>query len=188
MGHNRRSRLFMRPLPRTFLYLSVYVDRHIRSVNANSQTSRSRMATRPIVNQRLSSLMKFHDPRMVLFGLFAFAAVGSASATQMKTSTPVFATEVAAVQAPAQAAGNPWPTLATMADKQPGPLLAHDDRYWHDGRWHDRRDDWRRDEWRREQWRREQARREAERHRYWEHHEDRAMRHRYEDEHRYYRR
>ena len=56
--------------------------------------------------------MKFHDPRMVLFGLFAFAAVGSASATQMKTSTPGFATEVAAVQAPLQAAGNPWPTVA----------------------------------------------------------------------------
>ncbi|WP_253426681.1 hypothetical protein [Pseudomonas sp. GGS8] len=132
--------------------------------------------------------MKFHDPRRVLFGLFALAAVGSASATQMKTSTPVFATEVAAVQAPVEAAGNPWPTLASMAGKQPGPLLAHDDRYWHDGRWHDRRDDWRRDDWRREQWRREQARREAERHRYWERHEDRPMQHRYEDDHRYYRR
>ncbi|WP_253363823.1 hypothetical protein [Pseudomonas chlororaphis] len=137
--------------------------------------------------------MKFPDPRMVLFGLFAFAALGSASATQMKTSTPVLATEVPAVQAPAQAAGNPWPTLASMAGKQPGPLLAHDDRYWHDGRWHDRRDDWRRhdwrrEDWRREQWRREQARREAERHRDWERHHDRAMRHRYEDNHRYYRR
>lgn len=132
--------------------------------------------------------MKFHDPRMVLFALFAFAAVGSASATQMKTSTPVLATEVPAVQAPAQAAGNPWPTLASMAGKQPGPLLAHDDRYWHDGRWHDRRDNWRRDDWRRDQWRREQARREAERHRDWERHQDRAMRHRYKDDHGYYRR
>ena len=131
--------------------------------------------------------MKFHDPRMVLFGLFAFAAVGSASATQMKTSTPVFATEVTAVQAPAQAADNPWPTLASMVGKQPGPLLAHDDRYWRDGRWHDRRDDWRRDDWRRDKWRREQARRDAER-RNWERHHDRAMRHRYEDDHRYYRR
>lgn len=131
--------------------------------------------------------MKFHDPRMVLFGLFAFAAVGSASATQMKTPTPVFTTEVTAVQAPAQAADNPWPTLASMAAKQPGPLLAHDDRYRRDGRWHDRRDDWRRDDWRRDQWRREQARRAAER-RNWERHHDRAMRHRYEDDHRYYRR
>ncbi|MCY1388822.1 hypothetical protein D3C76_277840 [compost metagenome] len=137
--------------------------------------------------------MKFHVPRMVLFGLFAFAAVGSASATQMKTSTPVFAPEVAVVQVPAQTAGNPWPTLASMVGKQPGPLLAHDDRYWHDGHWHDRRDDWRRDDWRRDQWRRdqwrrEQARREAERRRDWERHQDRAMRHRYEDDRRYYRR
>jgi len=122
----------------------------------------------------------------VLFGLFAFAAVGSASATQMKDSTPAFATQAPAVEAPVQATGNPWPTLASMAGKQPGPLLAHDDRYWHDGRWHNRRDDWRRDDWRRDQWRRdqwrrEQARREAERHRDWE-------RHRYEDDRRYYRR
>jgi len=132
--------------------------------------------------------MKFHDPRMVLFGLFALAAVGSASATQMKTATPVVAPEVAAVQAPVKAADNPWPTLASMAGKQTGTLLAHDDRYWHDGRWHYRRDDWRRDDWRREQWRREQARRDAERHRYWERHQDRAMRYRYEDDRRYYRR
>ncbi|TPG78275.1 hypothetical protein [Pseudomonas arsenicoxydans] len=131
--------------------------------------------------------MKFNVPRMVLFGLFAFAAVSSASATQMKTLTPVFANEVTVVQAPAHAAENPWPTLASMAGNHPGPLLAHDDRYWRDGRWHDRRDDWRRDEWRRENWRREQARREAES-RDWERHQDRAMRHRYEDEHRYYRR
>ncbi len=127
--------------------------------------------------------MKFYVPRMVLLGLFAFAAVGSASATPMKTSNPVFATEVPAVQAPVRAADNPWPTLASMAGKQPGPLLAHDDRYWHDGRWYDRRDDWRRD-----RWRREQERREAERRRYWERHHDRAMEHRYEDGHRYYRR
>lgn len=173
----------MRRLPRTFLYFSVYVDKHMKLGKRDPKVSRSQMATRPIVNQRLSSLMKFHVPRMVLFGLFAFATVGSASATQMKTSNPVFATEVAAVQAPAQAAGNPWPTLTSLADKPPGPLLAHDDRYWHDGRWHDRRDDWRRDEWRREQ-----DRREAERRRDWERHHDRAMEHRYEDDHRYYRR
>jgi hypothetical protein len=127
--------------------------------------------------------MKFHVPRMVFFSLFAFAAGGSASATPMKASTPEFATEVPAVQTPVKVADNPWPTLASMAGKQQGPLLAHDDRYWHDGRWHDRRD-----EWRRAQWRREQARREAERHRDWERHQDRAMRHRYEDDHRYYRR
>lgn len=125
--------------------------------------------------------MKFHDPRMVLIGLFAFAAVGPASATQMRTSTPVFATEVVAVQAPA--AVSPWPTLSSMTGEQPGTLIARDDRYWHDGRWHSRNDDWRRDNWRREQ-----ARREAERRRDWERHHDRAKRHRYEDNHRYYRR
>ncbi|WCM53353.1 hypothetical protein OH720_10170 [Pseudomonas sp. WJP1] len=131
--------------------------------------------------------MKFHDPRMVLFGLFALAAMGSASATPMKTPTPVVATPVTAIEAPAPAAANPWPTLASMTGKQ--TLLAHDDRYWHDGRWHSRRDDWRRDEWRRAQWRREQARREAER-RNWERHRDRdrAMHHRYDDDRRYYRR
>ncbi|MGJ7516053.1 hypothetical protein ACSFE6_17195 [Pseudomonas baetica] len=132
--------------------------------------------------------MKFPDPRIVLFGLFAFAVAGSASATQMKTSTPVFATQVADVQTPTRVAESPWPSLASVAGQQPGPLLAHDDRYWHDGRWHDRRDHWRRDDWRREQWRREQARREAERHRDWERQHDRAMRHRYEDDRRYYRR
>jgi hypothetical protein len=136
--------------------------------------------------------MKFHDPRMMLIGLFALAVVGSASATQMKTSAPDFkaevTTEVTAVQTPAQAANNPWPSLASMAGKPSGPLLAHDDGYWRDGRWHDRRDDWRRDDWRRDQWRREQAYREAERRREWERREDRAMRHRYEDDHRYYRR
>jgi hypothetical protein len=120
---------------------------------------------------------------MVLFGLFAFAAVGPALATQMKTSNPVVATGVAVVQAPVKAAGIPWPTLASMASKQPVPLLAHDDRYWHDGRWHDRRDDWRRDNWRREQ-----DRREAERRRDWQRQHDRAMKHRYENDHRYYRR
>ncbi|MFH6567730.1 MULTISPECIES: hypothetical protein [Pseudomonas] len=132
--------------------------------------------------------MKFHDPRMVLFGLFALAAVGSASATQMKASSPVFAPEVAAVEVPVQAGENPWPTLASIDARQPATLLAHDDRYRDDGRWHDRRDDSRRENWRREQWRREQARREAERHRDWERRHDRAMRQRYEDEHRYYRR
>ncbi|MBD0677950.1 hypothetical protein [Pseudomonas sp. PSB11] len=132
--------------------------------------------------------MKFHVPRMVLLGLFAFAAMGSASATQMKTSTPVSAPPAIAVQAPVRAADNPWPTLASTATKQSGPLLAHDDRYWHDDRWHDRRDEWRRDEWRRAQWRREQARREAERHRYWERHRDRDARYRYDDDRRYYRR
>ncbi|MFQ6571984.1 hypothetical protein [Pseudomonas sp. UM16] len=137
--------------------------------------------------------MKFHDPRMVLFGLFAFAALGSASATQMKVAPPTLATEAPTVEAPGQAASNPWPTLASIADRQPEPLLAHDDRYSHDGRWHDHRDDWRRNDWRREnwrrdQWRREQARREADRRRDWERHHDRAMRHRYENDHRYYRR
>ena len=53
--------------------------------------------------------MKFHVPRRVLFGLFAFAAVGSASATQMKDSTPAFATQASAVQTPVQAAGADLP-------------------------------------------------------------------------------
>jgi len=132
--------------------------------------------------------MKFHVPRLVLFGLLTFAAVGSASATQMKASDPVFTKQATAVEAPVQTADNPWPALASMAGKQPATLLAHDDRYWHDDRWHDRRHDWRRDDWRRDNWRREQARREAERRRDWERHQDRAMRHRYEDGHRYYRR
>lgn len=132
--------------------------------------------------------MKLHDPRMVLFGLFAFATVGSASATQINTSSVVYGTQATAVQAPVQAASNPWPTLAGRVEQQPGPLLAHDDRYWHEGRWHDRREDRRRDDWRREKLRREQARREAERHRDWAHHQNRAMQHRYEDDHRDYRR
>jgi hypothetical protein len=133
--------------------------------------------------------MKFHVSRMVLFGLFAFAAMGSASATQIKTPTPALATEVAAVQAPERVALNPWPTVASIAEKRNGTLLAHDDRYWHD-----HRDDWRRENWRRDQWRREQARREADRRRDWEHRRDwerrhdRAMRYRYENDHRYYRR
>ncbi|NUT77600.1 hypothetical protein HNO86_21370 [Pseudomonas sp. C1C7] len=136
--------------------------------------------------------MKFLDPRMVLLGLFAFAAVGTASATQMKTSTPGSAASAATEITVANAAENPWPTLASTADTQPGPMLAHDDGYWRDGRWHDnrrdwRRDDWRREQWRRDQWRREQARREEERRRYWDRHNDRAH-HRYEADHRYYRR
>ena len=124
--------------------------------------------------------MKFHAPRMVLLSLFAFAAMGSASATPMKASPAVFATELAAPEA----AANPWPALAS---KQSAPLLARDDRNWHDNRWQDHRDDRRRD-WRRDQWRREQARREAERHRDWERRHDRAMRQRYDNDHRYYRR
>ncbi|MFK0310706.1 hypothetical protein ACIQUF_05620 [Pseudomonas sp. NPDC090233] len=128
--------------------------------------------------------MKIHVPRIVLFGLFAFAAMGSASATPMKASTPVSVTEVVPVQAP----NNPWPSLASVTAQQPATLLAHDDRYHHDGYRHDRRDDWRRENWRREQWRREQARREAERRRDWQRHHDRAMHHRYEADHHYYRR
>ena len=132
--------------------------------------------------------MKFNVPRMVLFGLFAFAAVGSASATQMKASTEGFATEVAAVKAPVRTVENPWSTVASTADMQPGTMLAHDDRNWHDDRRYDHRDDWRREEWRRENWRREQARRDAERRRDWQRQHDRAMKHRYEQDHRYYRR
>ncbi|QBF27269.1 hypothetical protein EXN22_16810 [Pseudomonas tructae] len=125
--------------------------------------------------------MKYHSPRILLVALFALAGMASASATSMKTPTPV--------SAPAAQPGNsPWPTMASIADKQPATLLAHDDRYWHDDRWHDRRDDWRRDNWRREQWRREQARREAARRHEWERRHDRAMRHRYEEDRRYYRR
>nr|WP_286912297.1 hypothetical protein [Pseudomonas sp. UBA6315] len=127
--------------------------------------------------------MKIHVPRIVLVGLFAFAAMGSASATPMKASTPARATEAVA----ARAAENPWPNLASVAVEQPATLLAHDDRYWHDGRRHDR-DDWHRENWRREQWRREQARRDYERRRDWQRQHERAMRHRYEADHHYYRR
>lgn len=180
-----RARQLFTPQPvRTFRFLPVYVDRHIRQ----GFRTPHEMATRPIVPQRLPTLMKFQVPRSVLFGLFAFAAMGSASATQMHTSTPVFAPEVTAVAAPAKDAVNPWPSLASVTGVPAEILLAHDDRDWHDDRWHDRREDWRRDEWRRNEWRREQARREAERRRDWERHQDRAMGHRYEDNHRYYRR
>ncbi|QVM89485.1 hypothetical protein JYG34_15760 [Pseudomonas entomophila] len=132
--------------------------------------------------------MKLHAPRILLLGLFALAAAGSASAAQMKTPAPVFTSGVAAARAPGHATGSPWLTTASVAGTPGSTLLAHDDRDWRDGRDYDRRDDWRRDQWRREQWRREQYRREMERQRYWERHHDRALRHRYEDDHRYYRR
>lgn len=150
--------------------------------------ARERMAQRPNIQQRLSSLMKIHVPRIVLLGLFAFAAMGSASATPMKAPAPVHTSDAMPVQAHAEGADNPWPSLASVAAQQPATLLAHDDRYRHDGYRHDRRDDWRRENWRREQWRREQARREAERRREWQRHHDRAAHHRYEADHHYYRR
>lgn len=131
--------------------------------------------------------MKLRAPRMLLLGLFALAAAGSASAMPMKTPAPVFTSEFAAGQAPGHATDNPWQTTASLAGKQGGTLLAHDD-HWRDERRYDRRDDWRREQWRREQWRREQHRREMERQRYWERHHDRALHHRYEDDRRYYRR
>ncbi|WP_449433540.1 hypothetical protein [Pseudomonas putida] len=127
--------------------------------------------------------MKFNVPRMVLFSLFAFAAVGSASATQTNPSTLVAASKVAAIAAPARAADNPWPSMASSASKQAGPLLAHDERYRDDRRWHERREDWRR-----AQWRREQHRREIERRREWQRRHDRAMQHHYDRDDRYYRR
>lgn len=133
------------------------------------------MARDPIVFQRLSLLMKINVPRMVLLGLFAFASMGSASASPMKAQSPAPAAPITAPRA----AENPWPSLASMAGEQQAPMLAHDDdRYWRDGRWHDRRDDWRR-----AQWRREQARREAERRHEWERRHYRA---RYEHDRRYY--
>lgn len=130
--------------------------------------------------------MKLPTPRMLLLGLFALVAVGSASAAPMKTSSPVHAAEVAAPQAPAPA--NPWPSLASTVAEQPATLLAHDDRYYRDDRWHDRREDWRREQWRKEQWRREQYRREMERRHNWERYHDRARQDRYYDDRRYYRR
>lgn len=123
--------------------------------------------------------MKFHVPRMVLLGLFAFAAVGSASATQMHASEPALVAKPASLWA----ADNPWPSLASIANGHNGPLLAHDDRYRHDHRWDNRRE-----EWRREQWRREQHRRQIERQREWERRHHRAMEHHYDDAHRHYRR
>ena len=112
--------------------------------------------------------MKMHVARLMLLGLFSFAAVGTASATQMKAAEAV----APAVQSPLQPAGNPWSRVANAAVLQPATLLAHDD-----DRWHDHRSDWRR-----EQWRREQARRD------WERRHERAMHQRHYDEHRYYRR
>ncbi|PYB84265.1 MULTISPECIES: hypothetical protein [Pseudomonas] len=126
--------------------------------------------------------MKIPAPCMLLAGLFALAAAGSASAAPMKTSTPpAQVLDATSHHSPA----TPWPSLATAPT---APLLAHDDRYRHDERWHDHRDDWRREQWRREQWRREQHRRAMERQRYWDRHHDRALHHRYDDDRRYYRR
>ncbi|HDS1736725.1 MULTISPECIES: hypothetical protein [Pseudomonas] len=130
--------------------------------------------------------MNFTVQRKLLLGLFAFAAMGSASATPMQAPAPAVASQFAATAAPVEAAANPWPTVLSVADSQPETLLAHDDR--DDRHWHDRRGDWRRDQWRKEQWRREQHRREMERRHDWERRHDRAMRHRYEADHRYYRR
>lgn len=124
--------------------------------------------------------MKLQLPRLLLLGLFALA--GTASATQMKTTQ---------AQPPVAAAKaeSPWPSLASSLPPATAPMLAHDDdRYWRDGRWHSHRDDWRREQIRKEHWRREQHRREMERRRAWERHHDGAMHHRYEDDHRYYRR
>ena len=121
--------------------------------------------------------MKFHAPRMVLLSLFAFAEMGSASATPTKALPAAFATQPAALEA---AVANPWPALV---GEQPAPLLARDDHHRYDNRWQARRDERRRENWRRDQWRREQARREAERRRH-----DRAMHQRYDNHHRDYRR
>lgn len=71
--------------------------------------------------------MKIHVARLVLLGLFSFAAVGTASATQMKAPVPTSP----AVQSPLQPAGNPWTRVASVADTQPATLLAHDDDRWH---------------------------------------------------------
>ncbi|MCH7419448.1 hypothetical protein [Pseudomonas mosselii] len=126
--------------------------------------------------------MNFPAPCLLLVGLFALVAAGSASAAPMKTSTPPAHSLDLADR---QASERPWPSLASTPS---APLLAHDERYRHDERWHDHRDDWRREQWRREQWRREQHRREMQRQRYWERHHERALHHRYDDDHRYYRR
>ncbi len=128
-------------------------------------------------------MMKRSVSRLLVLGLLALGATGSAMASQMKASSPV-----PAHQAPAFAttkAENPWPSLASSAALQQAPMLAHDDdRYWRDGRWHSRRDDWRREQWRKEQWRKEQHRREIERRRAAAYHHD----HRYQDDHGHYRR
>ncbi|MDH0645730.1 hypothetical protein N5D48_01975 [Pseudomonas sp. GD03858] len=123
--------------------------------------------------------MKLPASRLLIAGLLALATALPVAAKQLKTVSPSFTPEPAASRAA------PWPS---MAGEHGGPLLAHDDRYRHDDRWHDRRDDWRREQWHREQWRREQHRRAMERQRYWERHHDRAWHHRYEDDHRRYRR
>ena len=124
--------------------------------------------------------MKIHVARLVLLGLFSFAAVGTASATQMKAPVAM----APAVQSPLQPAANPWSKVASVANAQPAKLLAHDD-----DRWHDHRSDWRREQWRREQARRDWERRRAwERRRDWERRHERAMHQRHHGDYRYYRR
>lgn len=113
--------------------------------------------------------MKRRISRLVLVGLFAFAAVGSASAALDSRNTPLAAAEVATPRA-----GNPW---AVAAGTPEGNLLAYDhdrrrdrDRDW-DRDWdHDRRDyghyqDYRGLEQRRAEWRAAERHRAMARHR-----------------------
>ena len=65
--------------------------------------------------------MKIHVARLMLLGLFSFAAMGTASATQMKA--PVVAAP--AVQSPLQPAGNPWSRVASVADAQPATPVSY---------------------------------------------------------------
>ncbi|WP_145186474.1 MULTISPECIES: hypothetical protein [unclassified Pseudomonas] len=128
--------------------------------------------------------MKHTLIKLLAAGL-ACVALGQANATPMR-AIPADLPSAHTAQAPGHAAANPWPALASNRAIQATPLLAHNDRYWHDGRWHYHSDDRRREQWRRAQWHREQARREAERRRDWERHHSRA--HRHDGDHRHYRR
>ncbi|MHA7113142.1 hypothetical protein ACX0KM_03005 [Pseudomonas promysalinigenes] len=126
--------------------------------------------------------MKFILPRVLFAGLLALASIAPASARPANTAALALPDQTV-VQAPTVRAESPWPSVASVAEGRPGPLLAHDDRYWRDGRWHYHSEDRRREEWRRAQWRREEARREAERRRDWERRHERAHHYQYDRRH-----
>ncbi|CAM3720463.1 hypothetical protein CCOS865_02808 [Pseudomonas reidholzensis] len=107
--------------------------------------------------------MKSHA--LLLAGLFALVAVGSASAAQMKPSQAAASTERSAARVTPHTSDSPWPSLASQDARQAGPQLAQNDRYWRDGRWHSHKEDLRRAKLRKEQARKDaERRREQQRH------------------------
>lgn len=107
--------------------------------------------------------MKSHA--LLLAGLFALVAVGSASAAPMKPSQAAASTEHSPARITSHTVDSPWPSLARQDARQNGPQLAQNDRYWHEGRWHSHKEDLRKAKWRKEQARKEaERRREQQRH------------------------